>query len=157
MIWMLVAGAGVAAGIIIVRTRRASRSQPDGKSLLALLNELFDVARDDGRRGLEKHAADWRASSIFRRYPSIANDAVVRSFLLDALFALGDHTTAAELDHQLSSSLRVHRKKPIAGDKRDASRRERTLEHIRRSTLSMSRIRAPRRISHALMRLHRPH
>jgi len=137
--WMLGIGIGVVAGAIIGRflAQRVRTSGKDDRALLALEYELFTVAREHGRNALEAHAADWRGSPIFRRYPTIARDEVVRAYLIDALLLLADDAHAEDLDQLLSASLRIMRKRRHDG--RSPERRNKTLESIRRSVLAMRR------------------
>jgi len=137
--WMLGIGVGVVTGMIVGRwlAHRLRTSDRDGRALIALEHELYLVAREHGRSALEAHAADWRGSAIFRRYPAIARDEVVRAYLVDALVLLADDNHAHDLDQLLSASLRIMRKRRHDG--RDPERRNKTLETIRRNVLAMRR------------------
>ncbi len=134
-------GVGIAIGVLMSRlfAGRARKGRPDGTALLSLEYELFAVIRHDGRAALEAHGLNWKRSSIFARYPSIAGDDVVRGYLIEAMLLLADDANAADLDNLLTASLRVQRKRRAPDDRADAERRNRTLHAIRQSVLSMSR------------------
>ena len=139
--WML--GLGLVIGSALGRwsatLRQGDRSA--ARALLALQYELVAEMRDGGRAALDAHANDWKASPIFRRYPSIAEDAVIREYLVEALRLLADDPEAGELDRQLSAALRTARKR--SGTARGAGKRDRVLDSIRRNVLQMRRTAAP--------------
>ena len=125
----------VLGGALAIALRRARRldHDPPMRALLSLQYELFGLASANGRSALEEHARDWRTSKIFSRYPSIASDDIIRTFLIDAMRLLVDDANSKDLDHLLSASLRIARR-------RGASWRQlRSLECIRRGTLATSR------------------
>jgi flagellar motor component MotA len=137
MLWMLALGVALGLALSRVITTRGKKHQGENRALLALQYELFTVVRDAGREALDAHASDWKTSPIFRRYPSISGDDVIRTYLVDALLLLADDANATDLDQLLSASLRIARKRRPARDKAEATRRNRMLESIRRSALAM--------------------
>ncbi len=137
--------AAVVLGLLLVRWRlwvaRRLDRDPQTRALLALQYELFTVVRW-GRAPLEAHAADWRNSPIFSRYPTLASDDVMRTYLVDALLLLVDEVAPHDLDELLRASMRIARRHKSAS-RRDARRRGRLLECIRRSVVAMRRGIAP--------------
>lgn len=142
---MIGIGIGMLLGIALSRVAAivARRDQPDGRALIALTYELWNVARGEGHAAVEAHASAWRTSSLFRRFPSLAADDVVRAFLVDAILLLADRDAAADLDHALDAALRTHRKSPAPAGRAAARRRALTLDAIRRGVRAMSRTSAP--------------
>ena len=132
--------AGLVVGAIGARAAadRERRRKPDGLAILALLYELFNVARADGRDAVEWHVRRWRDSEIFRRHPLIAGDQIVREFVRDALVLLVEHAGDRGLDRMLTDLLRAHRHRAVPSNRAARARRARTLDCIRRSVLSMS-------------------
>lgn len=137
--------AAVVLGLLMVQWRlwvaRRLDRDPQTRALLALQYELFTVVRW-GRAPLEAHAADWRNSPIFSRYPTLASDDVMRTYLIDALLLLVDEVAPHDLDELLRASMRIARRHKPAS-RRDARRQLRLLECIRRSVVAMRRGVAP--------------
>lgn len=134
---------GVALVFVLWRVWSARRSgkDPQTRALLALEYELFTLVRR-GRAPLEAHAADWRGSPIFSRYPTLASDDVVRTYLVDAVLLLVDDPTPEDLDQLLGAMLRIARRKAPT-DRRAARQQLRLLECIRRSVVTMRRGASP--------------
>src|SRR6476469_5313993 len=103
---------GFAVGAIAMRAVEARRRgrEPDARAILGLLYELYYLARADGCAALEAQAASWQTSPIFRRFPSIGDDAVVRAFLVDALRLLVEKPADEALDHELTAAMRAIRR-----------------------------------------------
>lgn len=154
---------GFAVGAITMRAAIAQRraADPDARAILGLLYELYYLARADGCAALDAQAASWQTSPVFRRFPSIGDDEVVRAFIVDALRLLVDKPADETLDRELTAAMRALRRRDVA------PRSTRTIECIRRSVLSMSRgvpvrsaapdaPRGPGNLTRALARLARP-
>ena len=144
---LLAATIGMAGGIALSRgvAAHARRAEPDGRALVALSYELWNLARDEGKASVEAHAAAWQTSALFARFPSIASDEVVRAFLVDAILLLDDRDARDDLERMIDVALRFHRKTPPPGDRTAARRRERTLVAIRRGVRAMRRTTTPMR------------
>ena len=130
--------------VIVLWRRRSARAgcHPEMRALLALEYELFAFGHVRGWNALETHVVDWRGSKIFSKYPSIASDEVIRTFLIDALRLLIDNANPKDLDQLLLASLRIVCSRASA-DRRVARYQLRSLECIRRSVLAMRRNATP--------------
>jgi chemotaxis protein MotA len=114
---------GVAAGVLIIaspshilkeighKIKAAIRGKAPGREdyfdLLKLLYELFMTGRRNGLIALEEHVMDPAKSSIFQRYPSLANHHERLQFLCNGLKPVTDQLEdlmAAELNAKQQES-----------------------------------------------------
>ena len=77
--------------------------------LLALMYQLFNVARKEGLIAIEKHVEDPESSEIFTRFPEVVSDSHVLEFICDylRLMVIGD-MTAYELENLMDVELETH-------------------------------------------------
>ncbi len=76
---------------------------------LKLLHELFQSARRDGLIAIESHIESPEKSLIFKRYPKVANDHHLVTFLCDSLrLVLLGSVPPFDLDAMMDSEIDVH-------------------------------------------------
>ena len=126
-IWLIRAGeimiiVGIGVGIVIVSSpksvlmglvgdiKKAFKGGAANKGkfidLLVLLYELFMLGRRKGTPALDEHVSDPQNSSIFTKYPSFLNDALLVEFLCNSLRPIVDgRCKPAEIGGILSAEL----------------------------------------------------
>ncbi|MBX3412231.1 MAG: flagellar motor stator protein MotA [Pirellulales bacterium] len=86
----------------VLQAVKGSRYGPQSyRDLFRLLYELLRLARRDGLMALEAHLSKPEESSIFAKYPRIADDHHVTEFICGALMPIIDGTTKPEQLPQL--------------------------------------------------------
>ena len=76
---------------------------------LNMLNELFQVARREGPAKLEEHIEEPAKSSIFKKYPTFANDHFAVDYVCDTLrMSLAGSVTPFDLDMLMETDAEVH-------------------------------------------------